>query len=376
MMNKLLLLLIAGLISTQLIAQEEVIVPQVNKHLKRLEDMRSKISWHLSKDELNQIDATIRKTDQQYYRTIWLSQKERFLIHFINGDLAFFRGLEKYATDYLETIPEPGYELLFFDDGLENQLLNYMWSNSNRVIEKFEANGAEDSEIDFARVFILRFKDTPEKKIVNTAVAEYVDDYPYTTLSTFVEEALLISDPPREWQYGLTFFTGTSRFGGDLGSLFPSQWSYGLTMDVYYGDFAFMINNQFTKPVNARREQVAGNGLWFPEARYKSYLGSLDFGYRFTKNSLDFTPFVGVSIQHIHTGDGEPSINQVIGERTATPHVLAFTYGSQIHIRLGGPNSQIALRLRVGRSDARFEDRYDKTFNGGMTFFNFGLGFL
>ncbi|MEL6823620.1 MAG: hypothetical protein AAFP70_17830, partial [Calditrichota bacterium] len=60
-------------------SQEEVIVPQMNKHLKRIDDMRGKILWHLDKNELKEIHQTIRKVDEEYYRTIWLSRKDRFL---------------------------------------------------------------------------------------------------------------------------------------------------------------------------------------------------------------------------------------------------------------------------------------------------------
>jgi|GEM_PF-5830220 len=355
-------------------SQEEVIVPQVNKHLKRIDDMRTKILWHLGKNELKEIHETIRKTDKEYYRTIWLSRKERFLINFISGNTTYFRGLEKFATDYMETIPEPGYEILVFDDQMEKALLNYLRSNKQQIKEAFTKDGANESELDFAEVFLLRYKTEPHKEEVNSAVAEYVDDYPFMPLTTFVEETLPIIDPPREWQYGMTFFTGSSSFSGTLGQLIPSQWAYGMTLDVYYGNWGIIINNQFTKPVNARQELEAGTSVWTPEARYKVYYGSLDFGYRLSRENISITPFVGIALQHIHTSDGEISINSVL-EPTRTPHVSALSYGAQVAILLGGNESNLALRLRVGRSDAQFEERYDEAFQGSMTFFNFGLGF-
>lgn len=355
-------------------SQEEVIVPQVNKHLKRIDDMRSKILWHLGKDELKEIHNTIRKTDKEYYRTIWLSRKERFLLNFISGNTTYFRGLEKFATDYLETIPEPGYELLVFDDEIENTVLTYLSNNNKQILENFRKNGANDAELGFAEVFLLRFKTEPRKEEVNNAIAEYVDDHPFMPLTTFVEEALPIIDPPREWQYAMTFFTGTSSFSGTLGQLLPSQWAYGMTLDVYYGNWGIIINNQFTKPVNARQSLEAGTSIWIPEARYKVYYGSLDFGYRLTRENISLTPFVGIALQNIHTGDGELYVNRV-QEPTRTPHVSAISYGAQVAILLGGKDSSLALRLRVGRSDAQFEERYDEAFQGSMTFFNFGLGF-
>lgn len=269
-------------------------------------------------------------------------------------------------------------------DALQYKLEENSVEYADEIEESIRTAELSDEEKDFLSMNFARLIVDPSNDIyvidtLNDRADRFLAEYPGSRYENYVRKNIRYKMVPKNWGFGVEFFSGYGIFTGSLKDSYTDNVPIGAAFDITYKKFELYLRNYIG--FNRTKEDKAYSaGVFEKRSPLRVFLPEASLGYAvFDNNRFKISPFAGVAATMI-------SPTQVATEKTPELKELevnAFTYAAGLNFDIKfGPRHTPAfspktnygfVRIRYAYTNPRVAKKYNGL-TGSMHYITIGFG--
>jgi len=336
-----------------------------------IEDNIPSNNWGVINRTISFMDSITTESDER-----WLSSSDRFLIHWIHGDLSYCTSL-LHLTEFFEAsgyYPNPYHPMHSIARlSLSQFLRNYIVAHRDSLRQPFDQGNLPADTTQFLELFsFVLMHNTAEFSMhpirLNEMATAYIQSYPESPFIPIVKQYIRKQYRYTGFAYGGRLGYGYSFGSKTLSQYFPAHSQVGLSIDlivepwIIFGDVAFSFN------VQPEQAPFIANDQWPASTKYVFRERSLGGGYRWKMNGIHVVPYAGVGLHAIAEAKEKSSYE--------TPDVFAPKIGVMFELPLhhlyrneewfGGKRTGGSLWIKLEYLNPWYDRDFDSTLTGSI----------
>lgn len=333
------------------------------------------------KVQAREITTYLTELEDENYLTIF--KQEYWLISYWVGDF------DKILNDFARLKTSNGTvmsRVIPRQDMLYAKILEYMRDMHEEVISSIKAYQIPSTERDFLELnfkYMIARDDFPviSQKDLNLLSDDFLEKYPNTMFEEYIRQNIRHVYKPKDWGFGVEFFSGYGIFTDELSDKFKNNVPMGVAFDVSYKKCIFYLRDYigFSRTLH---DIPFSSGTWLDHSQVRVFLPEASVGLDLLDTKFfKLVPFAGISATDISPTEydrGRIAEYDDVGlDFTST-----YTYGINLDFKLGSGNGMIMggpedsywfVRVRYAYNQPQFNKKY-QGYDGNFHYITIGVG--
>ncbi len=290
-----------------------------------------------------------------------------------------------YSNEYFKNNDKklkPRHDLLF------DKIKTYMKVHEEEQINQIEiANLTEENKM-FLKInltfFLSNFnRNEPFQDTLNNLTTNFLTKYPNSKYGSYIKEQIRWAFKPKNFGYGLDFFTGYGVFTKTLSNQFQNNIPLGVGFEFSFKRVALYLRD-YIGYSHTKQDLTFPSATWSNGKEARVYLPELSVGYLLTSSDkIKLIPFLGISSTDISpTSQDQKNIQGYsdIGWKFTTTYTVGLNVDMRISkllitsLKNGGIEKGFyLLKFRYAYNAPQFQKKY-AGLDGSMHYLTVGIG--